>query len=149
MYFHFYSPREASVSPRKRSLSNLVNGSTVNMSHTALGGEYKNHDDYDLAFPCKVNYYGSIFIIIYVVLFNIGYWWICIDEYLQPAEKYITVSNTSSTWKKNWTWIHKTTILMIVIKINVNTNIFAINWVSVFSKFTLHDYITPSFKHQI
>ena len=92
----FYILREASRSPTKRSLSNLVNGSTE-IGQAALGGSYKNDDDFILAFPKRVNIYGSIFIIIYVVFFNIGYWWICIHEYLQPAENYITASNNTST----------------------------------------------------
>ena len=91
-----YILREASRSPTKRSLSNLVNGSTE-IGHGALSGSYKNDDDLILAFPKRVNIYGSIFIIIYVVFFNIGYWWICIHEYLQPAENYITASNNTST----------------------------------------------------
>ena len=65
------------------------------MAHAGMGGSYKNDDDYLLAFPKRVNVYGSIFIIIYVVFFNIGYWWICIDEYLQPAEKYISNATSS------------------------------------------------------
>ena len=59
-------------------------------------GRYKNEDDYVLAKPKRVNMFGSIFMVCYAVLFNVFYWWICMDEYLQPAEKYITVSNSST-----------------------------------------------------
>ena len=77
--------------PRKRSnvaTINLVNGAGMDITNTSFSG-YKSVDDDMLAWPKKVNRMGNIFVNLYVVLFNVVFWWICINEYLQPADNYI------------------------------------------------------------
>ena len=77
--------------PRKRSnvaTINLVNGAGMDITNTSFSG-YKSVDDDTLAWPKKVNRMGNIFVNLYVVLFNVVFWWICINEYLQPADNYI------------------------------------------------------------
>ena len=91
----------AVISPRKRRQSNAANmvksnnGSTMDITQSTFL-RYKNEEDNELRWPKRVNMYGSAFLIIYVVIFMIGYWWICINEYIQPPQKYIKLENGTS-----------------------------------------------------
>ena len=73
-------------------------GHQMNMTNGSFEQYYKNEDVDDvLRWPKRVNVYGNIFLIIYAVLFNIGFWWICINEYVQPATNYIKNATESET----------------------------------------------------
>ena len=77
-------------------------GSAINITHPSEG-RLNNEDDDILEWPKKLNNYGKIFVGLWVILFNLCFWVMCIDEYLQPAEKYIKVSNNSTPSNTSYT----------------------------------------------
>ncbi len=76
---------------RSTGNSGPMKGSSGSMTgYGSLTNEFMNRNEKTpMNWPKKLNMYGKILILMYIVIFNLVFWCLCLNEYLQPAEKYI------------------------------------------------------------